>query len=180
MEDPNKDITILETMNKELSIEKEKSKALDQVEDALIDFVKDAFDVTRDEFEFNKQVNEHILSRLNEFNPNQLIALTSNAGVNSADKIAKTMNPWVQLATARQQAQIAADAAERSAAIQTGQSVSVISGGTLKDLNQNAPKEVLQGMDALSKLISVVTDSARKQIEEEKKDKEEIKEEKKE
>jgi hypothetical protein len=85
------------------------------------------------------------------------------------------MNPWVQLATARQQAQIAADAAERTAAIQTGQPISVISGGSLKELNQNAPKEVLQGMDALSKFISVVTESAKKQIEEEKKDKEEIK-----
>ena len=175
MDTVDKDITILETMNKELSVKPEKTNAIDQVENALIDFVKDAFDVTRDEFEFNKQVNDHILSRLNEFNPNQLIALTSNAGVNSADKIAKTMNPWVQLATARQQAQIAADAAERTAAIQTGQPISVISGGSLKELNQNAPKEVLQGMDALSKFISVVTESAKKQIEEEKKDKEEIK-----
>jgi len=163
----NEDILILENLQKGLSTIKEPPNPMDKVEESLARFVDDAFEVTRAEFSFSKKVQDHILTRLDNFSENQLIALVSNAGVNSADKISKTMNPWVQLATARQQAQIAAESAERTAQIQTGNSPTLISGNSLKDANQSATKEVLQGMDALSKLISFATSSAKKQIEEE-------------
>ena len=81
------------------------------------------------------------------------------------------MNPWVQLATARQQAQIQAESAERTAAIQTGNGPVVsMTGSALKEVNRSASKEVLQGMDALSKILEFAVASAKKENEPEAKE----------
>lgn len=161
---PETDIQILEDMNRALA--QKPVTPIDDVEKSLSTFVDDAFNMTRSEFEFQKQVQDHILTRLDKFTENQLIALVSNSGVNSADKIAKTMNPWVQLATARQQAQIQAESAERTAAIQTGNGPVVsMAGSALKEVNRSASKEVLQGMDALSKILEFAVASAKKENE---------------
>ena len=166
---PETDIQILEDMNRALA--QKPVTPIDDVEKSLSAFVDDAFNMTRSEFEFQKQVQDHILTRLDKFTENQLIALVSNSGVNSADKIAKTMNPWVQLATARQQAQIQAESAERTAAIQTGNGPVVsMAGSALKEVNRSASKEVLQGMDALSKILEFAVASAKKENEPETKE----------
>lgn len=166
---PETDIQILEDMNRALA--QKPVTPIDDVEKSLSAFVDDAFNMTRSEFEFQKQVQDHILTRLDKFTENQLIALVSNSGVNSADKIAKTMNPWVQLATARQQAQIQAESAERTAAIQTGNGPVVsMAGSAMKEVNRSASKEVLQGMDALSKILEFAVASAKKESETELKD----------
>lgn len=167
MSDPvDNDIVLLETMKENLEKPVQKSQ-LDKVEDSLAKFVDDSFDIARAEFEFQKAIQAEIVAnRLNTMTDNQIIALISNTGVNSADKIAKTMNPWVQLATARQQAQIQAESAERTAVIQTGNGPVVsMAGSALKEVNRSASKEVLQGMDALSKILEFAVASAKKENE---------------
>ena len=157
------DLATLESLNGGLSKPKPVVNPMESVEKSLSKFVDDAFDMTRSEFEFQKKIQEHALTRLDKFTENQIIALLSNTGVNSADKISKTMNPWVQLATARQQAQIAAESAERTAAIQTGQSPASLGGTAMRDLNESASKEVLQGVASLSQILEFAINAAKDQ-----------------
>jgi hypothetical protein len=162
-QDAAKDIQVLESMSVSLSKDPpEPENPMNTVEKSLSKFVEDAFDMTRSEFDFQQQIQAHVLTRLDKFSENQLIALLSNTGVNSADKISKTMNPWVQLATARQQAQIAAESAERSAAIQAGQNPVSMGAGSIKAANESATKEVLQGISSLSQILEIATQKAAK------------------
>lgn len=159
------DLATLKSLSDGLSKEANKANPMESVETSLSRFVDDAFDMTRSEFDFQKRLQAHALTRLDKFTENQLIALLSNTGVNSADKISKTMNPWVQLATARQQAQIAAESAERTAAIQTGQSPTSVGGSAIRSLNESASKEVLQGVASLSQILEFAITAAKKQSE---------------
>ena len=118
------------------------------VEGALSQFVKDAFDVTRSDFEFGKVIQDKLMQDIQNgsLNPNQLIALYSSFAVNSNDKISKLLSPIMQLMTARQQAELAAAASVANAHVNAEKA---------NEITKTAPKDVLQGMKQLQDFLEV-------------------------
>ena len=126
----------------------------DRVEEKLSDFVTDVFKATNKDLEFNEKVKAEIVSRLGSFNDNQLIALFSNTNVNLNDKISKTIGPTFQLMTATKQAEIAEVGRQQNQ--QAAVNVNIGGNSNMKGTNESAPQEVIQGLDTLYKLISVM------------------------
>ena len=117
------EINALSTMDKTLTTipedvkEAEISSPIKSVENSLSQFVKDSFDVTRKDFEFNEAIQAEIMARLPEMKNTELIALLTNNKVNDNDRVSKILAPTFQLMTAKQNAEIqaAADAANKVA-----------------------------------------------------------------
>jgi hypothetical protein len=138
---------LVQTESKEVANARVNSPVV-AVETSLAMFVKDAFDVTRKDFEFGQVIEESLITDLQDdkLNPNQKIALYSSYAVNNNDKISKLLAPIMQLMTARQQAELAAAAQVASTQV----AATTVS----NDLNKTAPRDVLQGMAQLQNLLS--------------------------
>ena len=133
------------------------------VETALSEFVKDSFDVTRKDYEFNNKIQEEIAKRLDEFSNSELILLLTNNKVNDSDRLSKMLAPSFQMLTAKQQAEITAASQEKQAAIQATGTVaaSASQSSSVKDMSDNASTELLKGMSQLSNLLSAITVSVK-------------------
>ncbi len=125
------------------------------VEDSLASFVQSAFDVTKDDFDFGKKIQESLMDDLdnNVLEPNQKIALYSSFSVNSNDRVSKLLSPIMSLMTARQQAEMSATAQIASAKIEAEKSEDS------STLNKTVPKDVLQGMVSLSNVLGKMMDN---------------------
>lgn len=127
------------------------------VEKSLSEFVQDSFNVTRRDYEFNQKIQEAVAERLanNEFSNAELIALLTNNKVNDSDRLSKLLAPTFQMLTAKQNAEIQAASQERQAAVQAGAVLpSASNSSSMKDLNNAASAEILQGMAQLQNLLS--------------------------
>lgn len=133
------------------TVETEKSP-IGAVENALSKFVQDAMDITREDFTFNKALQDEILSRLKNLSDNQITTLFSNTNVNLNDKISKVLGPTFQLMTSKQQAEMAKAQVEQKA-LSTGV---VVTGNDMRQVNANTSSEVLQGVTALNNLLSQI------------------------
>lgn len=151
------EINALSSMDKNLSnvpddVKKaEISSPIKSVENSLSQFVKDSFDVTRKDFEFNEQIQKEILTRLPQLKNTELIALLTNNKVNDNDKLSKLLAPTFQLMTAKQNAEIqaAADAMKNNPAQNAGTSTN------MRSVNESTSKDVLQGMSQLKNILEV-------------------------
>ena len=149
----------------EVPQEKPDNSPVSSVETALSEFVKDSFDVTRKDYEFNNKIQEEIAKRLDEFSNSELILLLTNNKVNDSDRLSKMLAPSFQMLTAKQQAEITAASQEKQAAIQATGTVAAASNGantTLKSMNENASAELLTGMSQLNNLLNAITVSVKK------------------
>ena len=148
----------------EVSPEKQQDNSpVSSVETALSEFVKDSFDVTRKDYEFNNKIQEEIAKRLDEFSNSELILLLTNNKVNDSDRLSKMLAPSFQMLTAKQQAEITAASQEKQAAIQATGTVaaSASQSSSVKDMSDNASTELLKGMSQLSNLLSAITVSVK-------------------
>jgi len=170
MEDNNKEIAIteetkksietLEELNTSLSIASEKDKdikilsPIDKVESSLSKFVEDSFAVTKDDFQFKKNLQEEISKRLPSMKNNEVIALYTNDSINGNDRLSKVLGPMSQLLTAKQQAEMAKNQNEAKSG-----SVNVnIGTEAVKRANLDAPKDVLQGLTDLNRLLGALAE----------------------
>lgn len=135
------------------SVENSRIKSpITSVEESLAQFVRDTFEVTKKDFEFNQSLQEELCRRLPEMSNSELITLHSNSNVNNNDKVSKIINPTFGMITTKQQAEItAAKQQEREAnvVVNTGMQ-------TMAALNNTASKEVLQGMAALTNMLQSI------------------------
>ncbi len=148
----------------EVGSEKQQDNSpVSSVETALSEFVKDSFDVTRKDYEFNNKIQEEIAKRLDEFSNSELILLLTNNKVNDSDRLSKMLAPSFQMLTAKQQAEITAASQEKQAAIQATGTVaaSASQSSSVKDMSDNASTELLKGMSQLSNLLSAITVSVK-------------------
>jgi hypothetical protein len=122
------------------------------VEKSLSQFVADAFEVTRRDFELSDAIQQSLIQDLatGALTANQKIALLGTHSVNLNDRISKMVSPTLQLMTARQQAEIAA-ASQIATQKQAQNSITNIT-----NLNQDAPKDVIQGMTLLNNLLTTI------------------------
>ena len=81
----------------EAPVEQKQDSPVSSVETALSEFVKDSFDVTRRDYEFNDKIQEEIAKRLNEFSNSELILLLTNNKVNDSDRLSKMLAPSFQM-----------------------------------------------------------------------------------
>ena len=141
----------------------QENSPVSSVETALSEFVKDSFDVTRKDYEFNNKIQEEIAKRLDEFSNSELILLLTNNKVNDSDRLSKMLAPSFQMLTAKQQAEITAASQEKQAAIQATGTVaaSASQSSSVKDMSDNASTELLKGMSQLSNLLSAITVSVK-------------------
>lgn len=111
----NKEISTLEkaqtTLDKTAKAVAPLPDPMDRVSEKLTDFVTDALSVAKKDWDFNQKIQDVILSRINEFNPGQLITLFSNMNVNNNDRLSKLIGPFAQASIAKRQAEAAAAAA---------------------------------------------------------------------
>jgi hypothetical protein len=148
----------------EATPERKQDSPVSSVETALSEFVKDSFDVTRRDYEFNDKIQEEIAKRLDEFSNSELILLLTNNKVNDSDRLSKMLAPSFQMLTAKQQAEITAASQEKQAAIQATGTVAAASSGqasSVKDMSDSASTELLKGMSQLSHLLSAITVSVK-------------------
>ena len=148
----------------EVPPEQKQDSPVSSVETALSEFVKDSFDVTRRDYEFNNKIQEKIAERLDDFSNSELILLLTNNKVNDSDRLSKMLAPSFQMLTAKQQAEITAASQEKQAAIQATGTVAAASGGqssSLKEMNDNASAELLTGMSQLSNMLRAITVSVK-------------------
>ena len=155
------EITALEKMN-ELALAEKPSvevakidSPIERVEEKLSDFVSNMFIATREDIEFNKKIQEELLSRLPNLSENQLLSLFTNSNVNTNDKISKLLGPTFGTLQSRQQAEIAA-AAKKEQMQQAAVNVNINQENPMKIANDTAPKEALRGLNTLFQLMNAM------------------------
>jgi hypothetical protein len=98
-----------------------------------------------------------LAARLPSMTNSELITLHSNSNVNNNDRVSKMLGPSFGMITTKQQAEIAAAKSQESqVVINTGMQ-------TMAALNNDASKDVLQGMAALSNLLQAVVANKEKE-----------------
>lgn len=156
LEDMDKRLT--ETSPEVLDITRQ-NHPIQEVENSLSKFTRDAFDYIREECNFQSEIENEIRRRLpldekeGGFTANQMIALLTNNTVNLNDRISKVLAPTFQLMTAKQQAEIAKSAEMKSAiTINNG-----VGSEEMKKLNAASSQEVLQGLTNLNNLLNALS-----------------------
>lgn len=153
------------TPSKEVDAAKlDSERPIKDVEESLSAFTKHTFDIIKEEYNFQKEIETEISQRLQldtndgGFTSNQLIALHTNNSVNLNDRISKVLGPTFQLMTSKQQAEIQANATAKAAAEKA--SVNINMGGStpgsneyMKSVNEKASQQTLQGLTQLYNLL---------------------------
>ena len=117
------------------------------IESSLSKFLADTFIMAREEDDYQKAIKAEVLKRLPEFKSSELIALLTSASTNKNDMLSKLISPTMQLLTAAQQNEMATKQKEI-----TG----TITQNNIKEINNIAPTEVLQGLQALFAMATAV------------------------
>lgn len=144
MSDNITDIVLSEQQIHEIA---EKSKPINLMEDSLVDFVKDTFQMAKEEDEYQKKIKDAIINALPDMKPAELIALVTSAATNKNDMISKLISPMMQLLTAKQQHEIAQLQKEQSPQYQQT---------NIAALNNGISSDILSGMRALEVLATAL------------------------
>ena len=143
------------------------SQPIQEVENSLSKFTRDAFDYIREECKFQSEIEQEIRRRLSleekegGFTANQMIALLTNNTVNLNDRISKVLAPTFQLMTAKQQAEIAKSNELKNSNITINNGVS---NDEMRRLNQQSSQDILQGLTNLNNLLNALS-AKKEQIE---------------
>jgi hypothetical protein len=118
-----------------------------KIESGLSNFLQNAFDIAIKEQEFQRQIEAEIVSRLPTLKNQEIIALATSNRTNQNDLFSKLVAPTLQLATARQQNEMA----QTQKVTET-----TISQTNIKEMNTLAPQDVLQGFKSLFDMVTVL------------------------
>jgi hypothetical protein len=144
----NNDITPIDNSNSlMISDEVKNLSPVLKIETGLSNFLQNAFNIAVEEQEFHKKLEAEIVSRLGTLKNSELIALATSNRTNQNDLFSKIIAPTLQLATARQQNEMAKNQK------QEGPSISQTN---IQELNTMAPQEVLVGLKSLFDIATIL------------------------
>jgi len=126
-----------------------------KIETGLSNFLQNAFNIAEGEQQFHKRLQEEVINRLNgttkpsadSLKNSELIALLTSNRTNVNDLFSKLVAPTLQLATARQQNEMAKQQKTENP---------TISQTNIQEINNMAPAEVLAGMKSLFDLAQIL------------------------
>jgi hypothetical protein len=118
-----------------------------KIETGLSNFLQNAFNIAVEEQEFHNKIEQEIVTRLPQLKNSELIALATSNRTNQNDLFSKLVAPTLQLATARQQNEMAKTQKESSPQI---------SQTNIHEVNAMAPQDVLVGLKSLFDLANVL------------------------
>jgi hypothetical protein len=145
----NTDIAPIDLDNPlEISEEVRKLSPVLKIETGLSNFLQNAFDIAIKEQDFHNQIEQEIVQRLPQLKNSELIALATSNRTNQNDLYSKLLAPTLQLATARQQNEMA----KQQKDVQSH----TISQTNIQELNAMAPQEVLAGLKTLFDMSSIL------------------------
>jgi hypothetical protein len=119
-----------------------------KIETSLSDFLQHSFQIVNDNDSFQKAIQAEVLSRLSRLNDGQLLALLTNSQTNLNDLASKLIAPTMTLATAKQQAELAAR--------RDSQANPTYSQTNIHELNASTPQSVLVGLKSLTDLLEIL------------------------
>jgi hypothetical protein len=119
-----------------------------KIESGLSNFLQNAFTIAVKEQEFHEKIELEIVNRLPQLKNSELIALATSNRTNQNDLFSKLVAPTLQLATARQQNEMAK--------MQKAEIPTTISQTNIQEVNQMAPQEILVGLKGLFDLANVL------------------------
>ena len=114
------------------------------MENALSTFMADIFEEVRQENLYAATLREHVLSRLDEMKPSEIIALITSESTNKNDLVSKVISPTMQLLTVAQQNELA----ERKEKAKEEEK-KVVSTSNIGQVSELAPSEFLFGLQTL-------------------------------
>jgi hypothetical protein len=134
------------------SLTKEALKKLptEIVEEELVDFVKYAFDIVKQNNDFYQEINDSLLAdmKAGTLTPAQKIALLTNASVNQNDLTSKLLSPLSQIITSRQQVEMA----KANAVAAVGEAA--MGASNMKDMSLAVSPQILNGLKAFNDLMT--------------------------
>jgi hypothetical protein len=116
------------------------------IEHSLSKFLNDTFVMVREEDDYQKSIKAEVIKRLPDLKPSELIALATSATTNKNDAISKVIAPTMQLLTAAQQNEMASKQKDIQA--------HSINQTNIREINNTAPSDVLNGLQALFNLAN--------------------------
>jgi ABC-type uncharacterized transport system YnjBCD ATPase subunit len=147
-EEDNSTVTEITVAPAEIAVAAKELTPVAKIENGLSDFLSHTFQMVQEEDEFKKQIQAELIQRLPTLKNTELISLGISQSTNQNDMLSKIVSPTMQLLTAAQQAEMAKQQKE-------AQNVS-LSQTNIRELNTQAPTEVLTGMRALMELLRAV------------------------
>lgn len=124
---------------------------INEVEESLVKFTTDMFDVARRDNVFREAMQNEILSRLTEMTNDQVLTLYNSDSVNRNDHVSKLLQPTFGLISKQKEAETIANKDERVQII--NQLGGQCSDKAMRSLNEESPQEVLQGLSQMSLLL---------------------------
>lgn len=174
MESPEKEVALLQDLDDKASapsIAAEEarlsSSPVHDVEESLGQFTKHTFDIIKDEYDFQKCIEDDIRRRLEldpkdgGFTAKEVIALHTNNSVNLNDRVSKVLGPTFQLMTEEVKAEInARNNLEREKQAQVNIAIGGASSADIKHLNETVgsnkdeAQAIMQGMFQMMNLMN--------------------------
>lgn len=145
---PLQNTDIVPVDNSGISMEVQKISPVLKIETGLSRFLENAFDIAIKEQDFHDKLEAEIVTRLPQFKNSELVALATSNRTNQNDLFSKLVAPTLQLATARQQNEMA----KAQKAMESPQ----ITQNNIQELNTMAPQEVLTGLKSLFDLADIM------------------------
>lgn len=150
MEEEEKELAPVVSEN-QISTIAEKVTPVSMMENALSTFMADIFEEVRQENLYAATLREHVLSRLDEMKPSEIIALITSESTNKNDLVSKVISPTMQLLTVAQQNELA----ERKEKAKEEEK-KVVSTSNIGQVSELAPSEVLVGLQTLFNMTSMM------------------------
>lgn len=150
MEEEKKELASVVSEN-QISTIAEKVTPVSMMENALSTFMADIFEEVRQENLYAATLREHVLSRLDEMKPSEIIALITSESTNKNDLVSKVISPTMQLLTVAQQNELA----ERKEKAKEEEK-KVVSTSNIGQVSELAPSEVLVGLQTLFNMTSMM------------------------
>jgi hypothetical protein len=145
------EITVAPIDPAEIAVAAKELTPVAKIENGLSDFLSHTFQMVQEEDAFKKKIQAELIQRLPTLKNTELISLGISQSTNQNDMLSKIVSPTMQLLTAAQQAEMAKQQKE-------AQSVS-LSQTNIRELNTQAPTEVLTGMRAFMELLRAVNNT---------------------
>lgn len=133
--------------------EKEEKSPIRMVENSIANFLDQAIKVTIDSTKLSRALEEDLIDSLPDMKTDEKIALFNIERSSNNDRLFKLLSPTINMITAKQQAEIQAQA--KKDAQQAAVQVNVGTGSSLDaDVASKAPAEVEIGLNALFQLLA--------------------------
>lgn len=133
-------------------------KPIEEVEESLVKFTTDMFDVARRDNVFREAMQQEILTRLPQMTSDQVITLYNSDSVNRNDNVSKLLQPTFGLLQKNKEAEIAS----KDDRVQIVNAFGAPNNEAMKNMNLAADQSVIQGLSQISVLLEAFKKSQEK------------------